>query len=366
MTFKISSIQVSNFRNLAAKPIHFTSGINCIVGENGNGKSNILEAIHVLIAKKSFRKKCGFPQFLSMDGDDCEILFSSTFLDCEQNKNISYSGKINDSSSQWYFNGVPEKKRKIVPLVFINPFDAYEFNNSSRARREWFDLYLSLIDKEYSRNLKNYNKVLKFKNVLLKKKPHKMLEQIKVIDIEIAKYACSLINIKKQLLCELEPPFAQSFQEIFSEKHVLKFELESDFLNLNKQEILDVLQKSLEKDLLIGHSHRGPHRDDYLIYFDGINSFEYCSLGQQKMSYLSLLFAYIELFRYKLMSYPIVLIDDISGELDRDRWKKLVKYLESKSFQILITTANDEFKSELENLKDINILSVSSGQVYQH
>src|SRR5690606_34270057 len=98
---------------------------------------------------------------------------------------------------------------------------------------------------------------------------------------------------------------------------------------------------------------------------DGLNSYDYCSLGQQKMSYLSLLFAYIELFRYKYTSYPIVLIDDVSGELDRFRWQKLVEYLEKSEFQVLITTANEKFKEELERIVGASKLYVESGSVYK-
>ena len=81
------------------------------------------------------------------------------------------------------------------------------------------------------------------------------------------------------------------------------------------------------------------------------------------MSYLSLVFAYIELFRYKFNSYPIVLIDDISGELDKDRWQKLVDHLDKKKFQVLITTANESFKNKLEKIKDVRKIYISSGKI---
>ena len=107
----------------------------------------------------------------------------------------------------------------------------------------------------------------------------------------------------------------------------------------------------------------GVHKDDYVLLFDGLNSFDYCSLGQQKMSYLSLLFAYIELFRYKFNAFPIVLIDDVSGELDKFRWKKLVEFLEHSEFQVLITTANEKFKEELEQIQNAKKIYVESGRI---
>jgi DNA replication and repair protein RecF len=94
---------------------------------------------------------------------------------------------------------------------------------------------------------------------------------------------------------------------------------------------------------------------------DGLNSFEYSSLGQQKIAYLSLLFAYIELFRYKFNFYPVLLIDDVSGELDEVRWERLVDYLKMRNFQVFITTANENFKSKLAKIKGANKIKVVSG-----
>jgi DNA replication and repair protein RecF len=109
-------------------------------------------------------------------------------------------------------------------------------------------------------------------------------------------------------------------------------------------------------------THYGIHRDDYVFHFDGFNSFEYCSLGQQKMSFLSLIFAYIELFRYKYTSYPIVLIDDVSGELDSRRWKNLITYLKDKKFQVMITTANENFRKELESIEESTKFYIENGE----
>ena len=109
---------------------------------------------------------------------------------------------------------------------------------------------------------------------------------------------------------------------------------------------------------MIGHTSYGIHKDDYLFEFDGVNAYDYCSLGQQKMSYLSLLFAYIELFRYKFTAYPIVLIDDVSGELDASRWARLIQYLKDAEFQVLITTANEKFREELEKIEGTTVMRI--------
>ena len=123
--------------------------------------------------------------------------------------------------------------------------------------------------------------------------------------------------------------------------------------------------KIVLKDKKIGFSSCGTHRDDYLLLFDGFNSFEYCSLGQQKTAFLGLLFAYIQLFRYIYNTSPIVLIDDISGELDMMRWRQLVQFFKNDRFQVLITTANDNFNKELQAIDNVAYINVKRGAIIQ-
>ncbi|WP_417337028.1 DNA replication/repair protein RecF [Halobacteriovorax marinus] len=361
-SFKISKLQVTNFRNLQPDIIEFNSGINCILGENGNGKTNILEALHVLSTRKSFRKNTAFPQFLGIDCEQPEIIFSSVFLDEHSNK-MSLSAKMDAKTTHWFVDGQPMKRKLDLKLVFINPFDSYAFHNTSSFRRQWMDQHISQIDSNYKKCLSRYNSSLRFRNSLLSKKPAKYLEQIRAIDLELARYSCILTNTRLKFLSEIESFCTQTFKEIFSEEHLLKITLDSRVIGASEDDIYQMLQERLPKDEIVGHTTYCVHKDDYVLLFDGLNSFEYCSLGQQKMSYLSLLFAYIELFRYNFNSFPMVLIDDVSGELDKNRWQKLINYLERSSFQVLITTANEKFKEELETIHGANKIYVQAGSI---
>jgi len=360
--FKISKLQVTNFRNLNNQVINFSNGINCILGENGNGKTNILEAVNVLATKKSFRKNSSFPQFLSIDGGKPEIIFSS-ILENEDNEKVSYSSKMTNENIFWFLNGNPVKKKLDIKIVFINPFDSYGFHNNPSDRREWIDYFLSQLDETYKKNLKKYQQSLKFRNTLLAKKPSKFKEQIIANDFDFSQLSEYLTTRRLEFLKEIEPYCEQTFQQIFSEKHSLKLNLDSKIIGLSAENINKMLKNNLETDIERCLTSYGPHKDDYVLLFDGLNSFDFCSLGQQKMSYLSLLFAYIELFRYKYMSYPIVLIDDVSGELDQHRWRRLVEYLEKRQFQVLITTANEKFKEELDRINGANKIYVKNGSI---
>ncbi len=361
--YKIIKLQVNNFRNLDNQIIQFSPKINCILGENGNGKTNVLEAIQVIASKKSFRKNQSFPQFLSVDCEKPEIIFSSVFIDFENNP-FSYSSKITAEEIAYFQNGKPIKKRIDIKTVFINPFDSYGFHTNSSDRREWIDKYLSLLDEAYKKTLTRYQTLLRFRNTLLSKRPSKYIEQIKATQEDFANLSYEITQKRIQFLKELSPLMGQAFKELFLEAHELKITLDSRIGNFSQNEIRNILEKQLEKDVERGITSYGPHKDDYVLLFDNFNSFDFCSLGQQKMSYLSLLFAYIELFRYKYSSYPIVLIDDVSGELDQHRWRRLVEYLEKSQFQVLVTTANEKFKEELERIEGANKIYIKNGSVY--
>ncbi|MCK5883413.1 MAG: DNA replication and repair protein RecF [Bacteriovoracaceae bacterium] len=361
---KILKLQTTNFRNLNSDIISFSTGINCILGENGNGKTNILEAIYYLGARKSFRKNASFPQILSFDCEQPEILLSA-MLTSEDKRVVPYSARVEEKSSQWYLNNTPAKKKPEIKIVFINPFDSFNFMNSSSFRRGWFDTHIGLLNPQYKRDLRKYMDSLRFRNALLSKKPAHYNQQIAAIDPELARLSVYITSIRLKFLEQIKNYCSDTFKKIFSEDHLLTIELEGRFTGLTESEITKKLQEGLVKDRLIGHTSYGIHKDDYQINFDGLNAYDFCSLGQQKMSYLSLIFAYIELFRYIFTSYPIVLIDDVSGELDSSRWQRLIEYLKNSAYQVLITTANERFKEELEKIDGANKIYITHGSI-QH
>lgn len=360
--YKVSKLQVTNFRNLEPDIISFSPNINCILGENGNGKTNILEALYYISYRKSFRKNTSFPQIISIDCEEPEIIFSSVYDN--EGENFSYSGKLNMNGSTWFADGKATKKKPQVDYVFISPFDAFSFNNVPSFRRKWFDDQISLIDKQYKKVLNQYNSALRFRNTLLSKKPSDYIGQIKVIDKQMATYSFNLLQMRKKFVDQISPFIGEIYKQVFSEENELIINIDSRFLNFDEDQIYDYMQSRLDKDCAIGHTSYQVHKDDYVLLFNGMNSYEFCSLGQQKMSYLSLLFAYIELFRYIYVSTPIVLIDDVSGELDQVRWANLINYLEKQTFQVLITTANEKFKEELEKIEGANRIYITKGSIH--
>lgn len=360
--FKLLKFQVTNFRNLNSNIVNFSDGINCILGQNGNGKTNLLEAIHFLANKKSFRKNANFPQILSMDSGKPEIIYSATLKD-RHNYNRSYSGTWEGDRSQWYLDGAIVKNKISINTIFINPFDSFSFHNSSSFRRKWFDSNISKVNPRYKKILTKYNQNLKQRNHLLKFKPFKYETQIEAIDHQFSQLISDLNSEKIHFIEEINPFCRKIYEKIFDENHELQISLSSALDQLDPAQVYRDLRQNIKKDEAAGCTTTGHHRDDYLLLFDDLNAYEFCSLGQLKMAYLSLLFAYIELFRYKIKVFPIVLMDDVSGELDNTRWQKLVLFLELSEFQVLITTANEKFKEGLEKINNVNKIYIHDGDI---
>jgi DNA replication and repair protein RecF len=343
--WKVQKLRVQNFRNLDSHVFEFVPGINCIFGQNGNGKTNLLEAIYLLTNKRSFRKNTAFSQMINIEGDKPEFTLQSVFSNSDQI--LSYSMRATEEREERFLNNVIQKSQTPSTSVFINPFDSYQFHTSSTFRRQWMDTSIGLMDKEYKQVLSRFQKAMKFRNSVLNFGGKNASAQLRAIDEQIADYSSLLTSKRAQFLADLNNFITPTFRAIFAEEHILQIELESMFLHWDAKKIFDFYRHQEATDIKSQITQVGIHRDDFVFSFDGLNAFEFCSLGQQKMAFLSLIFAYIELFRYKFNSYPIVLMDDVSGELDSQRWKNLIHYLETKDFQVLITTANENFGTEL-------------------
>jgi DNA replication and repair protein RecF len=359
--WKIKKLQAQNFRNLKSDIFEFVPGINCILGENGNGKTNLLEAVFLLTNKKSFRKNTSYSQIINIEGEKPEFILQSVF---EKDHQIAaYSLRASEDLEERFWNNVPKKTKSPSSCVFVNPFDSYNFHTSSTFRRQWIDSHIGLMDNEYKQILGRFQKAIRFRNSLLGLGGKSVLAQLHVIDEQIAEYSAILTAKRSQFLAELNQHINPTYKAIFASEHNLQLDLDSLFLHWDAKRIYDFYRHQEANDLKAGITQVGIHRDDAIFNFDGLNAFEFCSLGQQKMGFLSLIFAYIELFRYKFTTYPIVLIDDVSGELDSQRWKNLIQYLETKQFQVLITTANENFGKELERIPNSKKFYIDQGKL---
>lgn len=362
--WKVKKLQAQNFRNLHSDVFEFVPGINCVFGQNGNGKTNLLEAIYLLTNKKSFRKNTGYSQIINIEGASPELILQSVFE--KEGDLASYSLRMSEGNEERFLNNIFEKSKTPTSSVFINPFDSYSFHTSSTFRRQWMDSHLSLMDKEFKQVLARFQKAMRFRNSVLAFGGKNASTQLRAIDEQISEYSALITQKRVEFLNDLNSHITPTFKAIFAEENTLQMDLDSMFVHWDQKRIFDFYRHQETNDIKAEMTQVGVHRDDFIFSFNGLNAFEFCSLGQQKMAFLSLIFAYIELFRYKFNSYPIVLIDDVSGELDSQRWKNLIQYLETKKFQVLITTANENFRKELERIPDSKKFFIEQGTLINH
>lgn len=298
---------------------------------------------------------------INIEGERPEFIVQAAFDDGE--KLEAYTLRESEELEERFLNSALHKGRIPSTSIFINPFDSYQFHTSSTFRRQWLDSHLSLMDAEYKQVHGRFQKSMRFRNSVLGIGGRAASSQLRAIDEQVAEYSEIITDKRHQFLKGLNEYVTPTYRAIFSEEHTLALELDSMFLHWDRKKIFDFYRHQEQSDLKAGITQVGVHRDDCVFSFDGLNAFEFCSLGQQKMGFLSLIFAYIELFRYKFSSYPIVLIDDVSGELDSQRWKNLIQYLETKNFQVLITTANENFGKELERIPNSKKFTIDQGKL---
>ena len=353
----IEKIKLSNFRNLSEQIVTFDDNVNCVFGNNGNGKTNLLEGIYFSIYKKSFRKKATFQQLLSVECGKPEII-SNILLKNKDDKEY-YSIIYQENAVKCFKDGNVKTSKPKANCVFVSPFDSFNFHNEAGFRRGLIDTLISNISESYKLILRDYLKLLKQKNFLLKTTQN--YQQLDAVDSVLSEKIEYLVEKRQKFICEINPYLENIYKLIFNENICLKLEINSSFSNLNKEEILILLQNNRKLDVQYRVSKLGPHKDDLHLNFNGLNSVDFCSLGQQKTAYLSLLFAYINLFRYKFREYPIVLIDDVSGELDSIRLDLLIKYLFKVNYQVILTTANIEFRNRLNSYGNVKLIKVEDG-----
>lgn len=362
-SFKLIKIASKNFRNLQTVVLEFRKNIICIYGDNAQGKTNILEMIYYLFNQKSFKKKADFSQIVAIDGDKPEINISAEYLKKENNY---LSLRISNSETDAYLNNLKIKKDRSHQCVFILvPVDSYNFFNERSERINWLDKEISRFDKIHTKLLINYSRGLKQRNILLNAKKTD-LAQIKTLTQTISKLALSIQKNRLEYINHIKLFINLTFKRLFAtDDHIDIDYNETIKSTLNEEEYLKTWMDKLPLEIHKRISKFGAHLDDLLITINGFPMNSHGSMGQQKLAYFSLFFASIKYLNgpKKLEFTPIVLLDDISSEIDSLRWNSLIKYLLDQNFQVFLTTANKTFLDALKAQELVDIFVIKSGTV---
>ncbi len=351
----VKSLFLDNFRNHRDTKIDFSDRFNIIYGNNGQGKTNILEAIYLCAAGRSHRtsKDTELVRFSSDYYNISTHVFNNGI---DRNINIKY---FNNEKKQIKINEIPIKKLGSLMgnlyAVLFSPEDLSIIKQGPGERRRFVDITLSQIKPTYFYNLQLLAKILKQRNILLKNLYSKtgLVDTIDIWNYKLAEVAANII-LERKKFSDILSEFAQNQHKfITNNKEIITFNYDCNFNYHNsdkKNEIIDIyiklLEKSINRDISIGYTSIGPHRDDYDILINNNSLKLYGSQGQQRSSVLSIKIAEIELINKETGQYPILLLDDVMSELDENRQKYLMESI--RCVQTFITCTNDSnFKNIL-------------------
>jgi DNA replication and repair protein RecF len=344
----VQDLELTNFRNYGKQKISFVNGINILYGQNAQGKTNILEALYIASTGKSHRTN-NYHDLIKYDCEGFELRLLSLSNSRENLIRIKYS---KEKGRFLEINGIKRDKLSDVlgtlNMILFSPETLDVVKGSPAERRRFLDILLCQTDRQYLYILKRYNKLIKNKAAALKKyKSEKKYEDIfPVWNDHIAALGAKISHLRMNALNKLDGYMKEEIKSITSgtETSVLQYKTYCDYNEEADEEyfrtqLTEKLRNGIEKEINIAQCLYGPHRDDFEILLNNLNSRQFCSQGQQRTLALSLILA--ELFYTEEIKgeKPVLLLDDVLSELDLKRQEYLLKGL--SDVQTIITTTDD-------------------------
>lgn len=337
----VESLSLKNYRNYENLTLDFSDGINIFYGNNAQGKTNILEAVYMSGTTKSHRtsKDMELIRFTEEESHICTTV---------KKNGISHKIDIhlkNNKSKGVAIDGIPIKKASelfgMINFVFFSPEDLNIIKNGPSEKRRFMDIELCQLNKIYLSDLSNYNKIVIQRNKLLKNifQQKDLEDTLDIWDLQLSEYGKRIIEMREAFVERLNEIIFEIHHSLSGGKENLKIEY---LKNCEKEDLLEQLQRNRERDLRMKSTGVGPHRDDLGFFFDTIDVRKYGSQGQQRCAALSLKLSEIELVKSITGDTPILLLDDVLSELDKNRQNYLLNHIHD--IQAMITcTGLDEF-----------------------
>ena len=337
----IKSLKLKNYRNYELLNLTFDPKTNILYGDNAQGKTNILEALYLSGTTKSHRG--------TKDRDLIQFGREESHLETVVEKNgvlfqIDMHLKKN-SPKGIAINKIPIRRAGelfgIVHFVFFSPEDLSIIKEGPAGRRRFIDLELSQLDKVYLSNLSNYNRIINQRNSLLKEIVYQkdLIDTLDIWDMQLAEYGTKIIERRKKFIDEVNRIIGGIHEKLTGGRENIELSYESSAGELSMEEML---RKNRERDIRFKSTSAGPHRDDLCFRVGDLDIRKFGSQGQQRTAALSLKLSEIELVKMLIHDTPILLLDDVLSELDKNRQNYLLDSIHD--IQTVITcTGLDEF-----------------------
>ena len=334
----LEKIVIADFRNIELQELEFSPNINCISGNNGEGKTNLLDAIYYLSMTKSafatsdrYTFRHGTDEFSISGLYRMENGLSSRF-----SLKMTSKGEKKVKRDDKPYNKVSEHVGTL-PIVMVSPADISLVSESGDERRRFVNAVLSQMDHEYMSAMQQYNRLLLQRNKMLKEmNPDRSL--LEVIDMKMGALAQPVYEARKKFVEDLKPIVKEFYKAVSGGSEDVDIEYESE---LSKAPLEQLLAESYEKDRVLKYTTAGLQRDDFAFKMNGWQIRRHGSQGQQKSFLVSLKFAQYEIMKKKYGFAPVLLLDDVFDKLDMGRISNLLQMVSGNDFgQIFITDSN--------------------------
>lgn len=334
----LKELNIINFKNCSEANLKFTENVNCFLGNNGEGKTNLLDAIYYLSFCKSY-----FNPIDSQNIKHEEPFFVVEGIYDKGDKNdVIYCGLKRNQKKQFKRNKKNYERLAdhigTIPLVMISPIDILLIIEGSDGRRKFIDGIISQYDKGYLNNLLNYNKALHHRNLLLKSfwlNRNFDKDSLEIWDEQLVKYGTLIHQSRKDFVDDFTPIFQKYYTQLSNNKETVALIYQSQ---LNDDSFENLLINNLDKDKTNHYTNFGIHKDDLVFAIDEFPMKKFGSQGQQKTYLMALKLAQAELIKNISEKKVIFLLDDIFDKLDDNRMKQLLAIVSNGDFgQIFIT-----------------------------
>jgi len=363
----LQNLKLINFKNYQKAELNFSEKINCFVGDNGAGKTNILDALYYLSFCKSY--------FNSIDtqnikhGEDFFAVHGTYKNQESLNDLVSIVQKRNKKKSVRFnkkeYSRLADHIGKI-PLVMISPYDRDLINEGSEIRRKYIDGVISQFDNVYLDNLLRYNKALMQRNALLRtfaEQKYFDMASLEIWNEKLLEYGVPIFKTRKAFLLEFNPMFEEYYRILSGGDEKVEIRYKSQLLEKNMHHLLS---ETAEKDKILRHTSAGIHKDDLIFNINGYPVKKFGSQGQQKTFVIAVKLAQFEYTRLIKKFKPVLLFDDIFDKLDHKRVNQIVELVSKDNFgQVFITdTQPERIKAIFEKVKiDHKIFNIVKGEV---
>ena len=348
MPMILRKISILNYKNIAQADLELSPKMNCLIGFNGEGKTNVLDAIHFLALCKSTTTSVD-SACIRHDADFCVL--QGDFEREDGSTEVIYLGMKRGQKKQLKRNKKPYKRLTehvgLIPLVVVSPLDGLLIAGGSEERRRFLDVVISQTNHRYLEALVSYNNALQQRNALLKmEEPGPDPVVLALWEEEMARHGQVIFEARQHYVEEFEPIFQNIYARISQERETVGLNYVS---HAQRGPLLDIIQRDRQKDLIIGYSLHGVHRDELEMTLDGFPIKREGSQGQNKTYLIALKLAQFDFLRRTgSQTTPALLLDDIFDKLDAQRVEQIVHLVSGDSFgQIFVTDTNRDHLDQI-------------------